>query len=273
MDKYVNIGTPTLSPGDYFDVRYRKLPNGAWQDLGHINSQSFVINGLTDGSYILEITYVLADGTRCTPTTVSFDVDSDPPPPPVCDCIDVSEAYVSIDCRGVAKLNISFDTPYPDNCGIRLIYSFYSSPDVIVPYSNASLPSSLEIPIANANNVKVRIEVLCCETNQWITCYDSEIVDIRRCDCISPPEIINEDLTVNPNGTSKYCVTFIASNPDVSPYTITFDPTLSGTQVQTQVVQSAGNYCFNLPEGLIPTRGKWLVVVSNTCGQDSGNGL
>jgi hypothetical protein len=273
MDKYINIGTPTLSPGDYFEVRYRKLPNGAWQDFGELTTQNFVLNGLSDGEYELEITYVLADGTKCTPTIINFSVDSDPPTPPVCDCLDLSNVYVNVDCDNIITIHADIATPLPDNCGIKITYSFNGGSDISVDYDNNTLPNPLIIPIQNANNVHLKVEVYCCGTETWKTCYDANIVDIRRCGCISPPEIINETITYNPNATSTYCVTFNGSNPNVPPYTITFQPIIGMPTVYTQNVPNQGTYCFNIPEGIRPSLGKWLTVVSNQCGQDSSTGL
>lgn len=272
MDKYVNIGSPTLSSGSYFEVRYRLLPNGIWQDFGQVMTQSFILTGLADGNYELEVTYYLADGASCTPSITDFTVTSVSVPPPSCTCLTVTNVYINIDCTNIITINATVAQPYPTNCGIRITYISQNGDTAIVLYTNDDLPSQLQIPISYSNGVTLKIEIYCCATQQWITCYDNTITDIRRCECTSPPTITNETYVVNADGTSVYGVTFTASVPDTPPYSISFTPTIGASTTYTQNVQSAGTYYFTLPSTVFAARGKWLTVVSNQCGQDSSNG-
>jgi len=272
MDKTVTIGSPTLNPGDYFYIRYRQLPGGAWVDVGAIDTNTFTLNNLADGNYELEVTYVFANGKECNPVVIPFTVDSDPPVVE-CDCLILSGVYVNKDCDNIITINATVATPYPDNCGVRITYSYNGGADTVVNYTNLNLPNQLTIPIQSTNNVKLKVEVLCCENEQWMVCYDSTIIDIRTCGCTSPPEITNETFTINPNSTRTYCIDFLPSNPDIQPYVIKFYPVVGMPQVFSWTVPTAGHYCFDLPENINASPGKWISIVSNPCGQDQGNGL
>lgn len=271
MNSYtINIGSPLLNSGDHFYIRYQTYPGGLWTVFGNLTSNSFNIN-LNPDTYRFEVTYVLASNIECEPAY--FILTAVSTPVATCECVSVSEAYISIGCDSVIKMNVTFVTPLSVNCGVRIGQGVGQSTLTYSNYINSNLPSPLVYSLQSSSSQRLTVDVFCCDTQTWLNCYDEIITDIRRCTCDNAPTITNETLTAHPDGSHTYCVTYTASSPDENPYHITFHPNGGSSNVFHATMVGAATVCFNIPSGIEISAGKWSCTVSNSCGSDSSNGL
>src|SRR5690606_15190225 len=64
----ISVGTPLLTPGMSFRVRYRTPQSSSWNDfLPNPTTNDFVIPNLTEQSYIVEIRTVCKNGNISAP--------------------------------------------------------------------------------------------------------------------------------------------------------------------------------------------------------------
>jgi hypothetical protein len=74
MNVNVQINDPVLMPGEYFLVRYRADPSGAWINLPNQTNDPFVISDVSEGPYSLSVRFVTAQGKICPDVIKSFTV-------------------------------------------------------------------------------------------------------------------------------------------------------------------------------------------------------
>lgn len=97
--KGLQIATPILLAGQYFDVKYRLLPSGTWTATTITDNAYHLLTGLTAGNYEMTVSLVTG-GTSCSIKSYKFKVNSG------CDC----DTDISIICsrkNGVVKVAIT----------------------------------------------------------------------------------------------------------------------------------------------------------------------
>ena len=69
---HISVGNPVLVTGQYFVVRYKKMPSGSWIDfLPNPTTNLFTIPALEEGQYTAEIRVYCLDGTISAPKYIT----------------------------------------------------------------------------------------------------------------------------------------------------------------------------------------------------------
>lgn len=148
---HISVGNPVLQAGQYFVVRYRKLPSGSWIDfLPNPTTNLFTIPALQEGNYAAEIRVYCLDGTISPPRYITKS------------CGDVGTApTVNIfwqDIGGTAtRPCASGDTTYPITVNATdlendiVLVEVQSSPDGITWTTIAIIPDGTTIFDASAD--------------------------------------------------------------------------------------------------------------------------
>lgn len=275
MDVAIQINDPILVPGsnEYFLVRYRLLPNGAWIDLGQQSNAPFMITGVDLGLYELEVRFVNDDGIICPAVIRNFEVSEDPPPD-TCTCFDFDEIYVTKLCSGVAVIHLDFGGVGQGACQYQVTYTGFngSSPQTIT-YNQGLLPPVLDLTIPDSNSQigpTVILKLICCN-GDILECYNSQITDIRDqdCDC-DIPSITDAWINYDPL-TQEYriCINFTSGTSVLPPYTIGYEQLNTNPADTGSVNQSTPGYYEIIVDPEPFTGGlEYRVIVSNECGRD-----
>jgi hypothetical protein len=170
-DVTLTIQSPQAGNGATFKYRYRELPSGSYGGYTSVGTNTFTIIGLTEGaSYEVEITFVLADGTVCTPVTKTISV------PTTEDCV---TAEATIEPNGDNYL-LSIEYFYasspavPNPCGYIVQYNLVGSTQPPIQYSYNTLPPPpLQYPVT-AGTYEVKIFKQDCN-GRAILCDELEV--------------------------------------------------------------------------------------------------
>lgn len=189
MNVTISINDPVLIGTEYFLVRYRLLPSGGWVDLGVQNNAPFEITGLDAGTYELEVRVVNQDGITCPAVVRNFTLESDPPID-ICECMTVSNVYVTRKCDNTAVIHLNLGAS-TGGCNLSITYTQFGgvNPQTL-SYSAGNFPQFLDIimpdnPSSAPPNLTVTME--CCN-GDTLPCYNAPVSNIitQDCDCVSP---------------------------------------------------------------------------------------
>lgn len=269
----IEFNTPVLQPGEKFKVSYTMLPSGTIVNLpDKTDNDDLVIDGLSEGAYILHVALVKADDTICPTTNIPFNIDPppvDPPdpnpvdPPPTsqdpCLCVGVDEAKIVKSCDGSMKLELTIS--YPANnvpCQLKIYHKNGTGSETLTVVSNGA--TGISIPISSIVSLKYRIEMVCCTDNTTSACISwTDVTDVEDCECDTPPDITITGVSYISMPNSQYIINIIPSSPSLPPYTVTFSV---GTYTHSQTFNSAGSQLFDIPIAFTNA----FLTVSNYCG-------
>lgn len=208
-DLTVQIPAPTLTTGQYFKVRYRQLPGGAWSAYTNRSNISFTITGLSEGDYQLEFILVNADGAECTAVYRTYTIVTD------YQCISFNSQLVEV--AGLYHIEVTYTLPqvFTDpNCGWEIEWLPVNGAASKIPYTALPTSGIIKIPTANDGGV-FRINALMCNGRSK-QCHVNDILKISAPPCTSMTNL-NADIVEeqDANGVCSYymVITFTQSNP------------------------------------------------------------
>lgn len=272
MDVTIQINDPVLQTTEYFLVRYRLLPNGVWVDVGIQSNASFVISGLSDGDYELEVRFVNEEGVVCPAVTRPFTVSEDPPPDE-CLCPEISELYIIRKCDDTSLIHIAFSSMGNGICQFDVTYTQWGggAPQTI-SYTPNTLPPFIDITIPNNSSAiapTVTTLLSCCDGTTK-SCEGGQIVDVRVQDCgCEIPYISGGWINYDPaTGIYTLCINFTSANVSHTITAIqqsTTNPAVFD-EVITNTVTDGYFEIVIAPEAA--TDIQYYVLVENECGSN-----
>lgn len=273
MDVQISINAPILLGTEYFIVRYRIAPAGVWVDLGIQSNAPFTITGLSAGNYELEVVFVNEEGVLCPAVIRDFTVVADPPIDE-CECMDVTNLYVSRNCDNTAVIHMNLGAQ-TGGCNLSITYTQFGNinPQTIT-YPQGSFPSFVDIstpdnPSSTPPSINVTLE--CCN-GDTLTCFNGQIADVRNQDCgCTVPYISGAWINYDPIADEyTMCINF-TSLPGVDheiyyKQLSTTNPAVfdEGTVPTT----TDGYYEIVLAPEPFPGDIQYYVKVTNDCGED-----
>lgn len=167
-DVTIQINTPILTGSDYFKVRYREYPSGAFGAYSNRTNSPFTLIGLSAGQYELEVILV-KDGAECPAILKLFTV-VDP-----FECLEF-EAEIKYNTSQTAlyvELDYILPTPFTNPpCGWH-IQAIGATTNKVVNYTTLPTPP---IKIAINNNEALFFKVIAdlCD-GKTETCFESDL--------------------------------------------------------------------------------------------------
>lgn len=230
-NKIITISSPVLQAGEYFEVRYRLLPSGAWVNISPQDNDPFTIVGLTEGNYALEVTlFSGSPAVPCETKTYFFDVE------PECGCPANILASATQDINGIITVIITSDPP---PAGINAYYiqvidtTTSTSVVFVYPLQIQNYTFQFQGVIGNGYNIAIWVN---CDllTGLLIECVDEPLeVPPPPCTGISG---VSSSIWIDPNTSQEYLrILFIQSTPATISAMVSY--------IQTDLVQ------FGSPDG------------------------
>ena len=177
-DITVQIPAPTLTTGQYFKVRHRQLPGGAWSGYSNKSNLAFTITGLSEGEYQLEFILVNADATECAAVYRTYTVVTD------YECITFNSQMV--DVNGLYHIELTYTLPSGFTnpaCGWEITWQPVHGATSKIPYTSLPTSGIIKIPTQNDGGV-LRIHAQMCN-GRTKQCHVNDIVKISPPPCNS----------------------------------------------------------------------------------------
>lgn len=231
----VNIPSPILQGSEKFKVRYRLLPSGAFGAYADKFTNSFVLSGLSDGKYEIEVIFVTEDGTECDPVYYQFEVV----PEFTCwDFVAIQEEYPAN--SGLYRIRMTFSGGTQPPCGWQISLTPLGGSASV--YTYPTLPASNTVNIAIPNNViyTITVTALLCGGK------DKQCYSVNTTPVPTPPTctgaVINDlQLLHDPvMGTWHLFIDFAQSNPPTLNANITYQQ--SGVPRTTGQIMDSGSF-------------------------------
>lgn len=183
-DLTITIPAPSLTTGQYFKVRYRQLPGGAWGSYSNRSNAAFTITGLSIGDYEFEFILVNADETQCPPVYRTYTLVGD------YDCITFASEMKKV--NNLYHIEIAYTLPpgHTDPaCGWEVEYIQNSTSN---KFTYANLPASgiIKIPCPNVAAI-LYVRALMCN-NRVKQCHVNDVANF-----INPPCVPFSGVTIN----------------------------------------------------------------------------
>lgn len=202
MNYTFNIQSPIIVTGQYFRVRYRKLPAGSFGSYADYSFNTFTITGLTAGEY--EIEFVFFNGTvECPPERGFFTVESTP------SCFSFTSS-VKKTTGGTYFVELSWTGSTFPNCGYKVFWQQGAASGTV---NLSSGTSPLNITVPTSANVSLVVDADDCNGNKR-NCYTGTAV-FAGSPC-SPMSI--NDYSVSQINDITFTITLFLTNSN--PFTI-----------------------------------------------------
>lgn len=180
-DLTINIPQPILTTGQYFKVRYRALPSGAWSGYTNRTNAPFTITGLSAGDYEFKFILVNADATECPATYRTYTIEED------YTCISFNSEMKEV--NGLYHIEITYTIPggHTDpSCGWEVVWIQNGKMNT-VPFSNLPGSGIIKIPCQNLSAV-LYIKAKMC-SGKVKDCHSADVSAIPDPPCINMSNI------------------------------------------------------------------------------------
>lgn len=262
-DLNISIPAPILIAGQYFKVRYKKLPAGSFSGYTNYTTNSFTISGL-DAESDYQVDYTFYNGTEeCWTATFTA-------PTPGYECPENIAAEI-VATGGIFEIVITYTDPVTGipPCGYKIEYTQTGTPfNINLP----SLPPGGEYRITIPNNIPTLVTVSINTCYEIRTCFQETIPPVdTTCD---PIVITSTSLVPTTPPFRQLTIFFNQSTPR------TFSTTISYTQTNpTSGTPDSGVFTTTIPLSpttshgwaVMPTAGQGEVTYSGTMTDECGN--
>lgn len=254
-DLDINISLPVLLSGQYFKVRYRKLPAGSFSGYTNYTTNSFTISGLdAESEYEVEATFY--NGIEdCFTTTFTAKTEA-------YECPAGISAEI-VRTGSIYEIVITYTDPVTGipPCGYKIEYTQTGTPfNINLP----TLPSGGEYRITIPNNITTLVTVsinTCYEIRQ---CFQEEVPPAdTECD---PIVVTGTTLVPRTAPFWQLTVLFNQSTPRTTSTTISYNQTNP-----TSGVPDSGFFTVPLPLSPTTSHG-WAVKPTPGQGEPSYSG-
>lgn len=260
-DVQITVSGISLAVGDSLSYTVRNQI-GTTITSGTSTTNPFMVT-LTPNIYYIEVVYNVG-GVACRSNIIRVEI----PDNTLCYCPTWELGSYSTSCDGINTISMSVSGGMPDPvCEQRVTWV---QNGITNTFTIPKTQTSFTITVNNNSDVNLTIEMFCCESNEWITCYDEVLSVTETCSC-SPPTIVSQVVSTNALGQKVMTITISSTNPP--PYTIQFYPFIQDPTNYFIETISGNSTSFTMPTAVALSAGKWLTVVSDSCGTVQSNGL
>lgn len=216
----VSIPSPVLQGSEKFKVRYRLLPSGSFSASADKFTNTFVLTGLSEGRYEIEVIFVTEDATECPAVYYEYEIV------PEFTCWDfeaVQEEYPAN--SGLYRIRLDFSGGTQPQCGWQVSVTPLGGTASVYTYPTLPASNTVNISIPNNSIYTITVTALLCGGNDK-ECYSVNTVPVPTPPTCTGASIFDTQITYDPVSRLFYLfIEFVQSTPNTIDANVVYQQT------------------------------------------------